>query len=234
MLSKIHSAANIGLDATLITAEVDVSAMGLPAFIIVGLADRAVEESKERVKLAIKNSGVEFPDHKITVNLAPADLPKEGPIFDLPIALGILASSGQILSNQNFNLKETLVIGELSLDGTLRYTRGILPISLFAQSYGFKNIIVPFENAQEAACVEGLQVFAFHSLQQIIKVLLGQEPINPIKKESLNLEEDLIFDYDFSQIKGQEQAKRALEIAATGGHNILLMWTQYQQLSSKL
>lgn len=222
MLSKIYSGANIGLDAVTVTVEVDVSSTGLPHFIMVGLADRAVEESKERVRSAIRNSKVEFPDHKITINLAPADLPKEGPHYDLPIALGVLLASGQITNNAGINLDQTLVVGELSLDGTLRYTRGILPIALHAKSSSFKTIIVPLENAKEASVVEGIEVLVFNSLSHLIKVLLGQENLIPVVHEELNLQEDLIFEYDFSQIKGQEMAKRALEIAAAGGHNILL------------
>lgn len=222
MLSQILSGANIGLDAVLITVEVDVSSSGLPHFIMVGLADRAVEESKERVRSAIRNSGSQFPDHKITVNLAPADLPKIGPQYDLPIALGVLLASGQIPQKSIFNFEETLVLGELSLDGSLRYTHGILPIALLAKRGGFKTIFVPRDNAKEASVVEGLTVFAFDSLTHLMRVLLGQEQIKPTTPEKLNLDDDLIFDYDFSQIKGQEQSKRALEVAAAGGHNILL------------
>ncbi len=224
MLSKVLTGANIGLDAVSITCEVDITKQGLPSFVIVGLADRAVEESKDRVRSAIRNSNAQFPQHKIIVNLAPADLPKMGPIFDLPIALGLLLASGQI-SNQSsstINLDKTLVLGELSLDGTLRKSAGVLPLALLAKQMGMENIIVPKENGKEAAIIEGIKVFAPNSLQEIIKAVLGQKDLEVVRRTALDLEEDLEYEYDFSQIKGQEQAKRVMEIAAAGGHNVLL------------
>jgi len=171
MLAKVLSGANVGLDATVVTCEIDIASSGLPSFTIVGLADRAVEESKERVRSAIRNSGADFPAKKITVNLAPADLPKEGPAYDLPIALGLLLASEQIPANNpgQLNLNETLVVGELSLDGHLRRTQGILPLSILAKQAGLKRIIVPTENAKEAAVVEGIEVLAFESTKSFTR-----------------------------------------------------------------
>lgn len=221
MLAKIISAANIGLEANLVICEVDIAMQGLPSFTIVGLGDRAVEESKERVRAAFRNSKADFPLHKVTVNLAPADMPKEGPSYDLPIALGLLLASGQI-NNEKVNFAQTLAVGELSLDGNLRKINGVLPLAILAKQQGIRRMIVPQENGSEAAIVEGLEIIAVESLGKLIRILLGQEYLEPTHPAVLDLEDKLNFEYDFSQIKGQEQAKRALEISAAGGHNILL------------
>ncbi len=188
MLAKILSGANVGLDAIPVTCEVDIASSGLPTFTVVGLADRAVEESKDRVRLAIRNCEADFPARKITVNLAPADLPKEGPAYDLPIAMGVLMASGQIPQTQQDLLKTSLFVGELSLDGSLRKTHGILPLAILAKDKGLKAIFVPKNNAGEASIIDGLQVFALDSLQDLIKFLLGQIELRPQQKSDINLD----------------------------------------------
>lgn len=217
MLAKVLSGANVGLDAIPVTVEVDIASSGLPAFIIVGLADKAIEEARERVRSAIKNSGADFPAKRITVNLAPADLPKEGPIFDLPIALGLLLASEQLQAN----LSDTLLLGELSLDGSLRSTFGVLPLTILAKKSGLKRVFVPEENAREAAIVTEVEVYPFKSLLEVFDFLVGTFKLSPQPVTDLTLT-DGVCDYDFQDIKGQEQAKRAFEIAASGGHNVLM------------
>ncbi len=222
MLSKITSGAVSGLNAVLVDVEVDVATQGLPSFTIVGLPDKAVEESKERVRSAIKNSGADFPISRITVNLAPADLPKMGPAYDLPIALGILIASGQIAPN----VQDSLFFGELSLDGTLRHTNGILPIATLAKSKKYKRVFIPKINEMEAAIVSGVETYSVESLLSLVRFLTGSIDITPAKNVNLsNLLGKSLAEFDFSEIVGQEQAKRALEIAAAGGHNIFLRGT---------
>jgi len=222
MLAKVTSGATIGLNATLIDVEVDIAGQGLPSFTIVGLPDKAVEESKERVRSAIKNSGADFPISRITVNLAPADLPKAGPAYDLPIALGILIASGQIAPE----ISDSLFFGELSLDGSLRHTNGILPMAYLTAQKKFKNIFIPKVNEKEAAVVGGVKVYSIDSLLTLVRFFNKTIELTPAKK--INLESLLTRDeaeFDFSEVIGQEQAKRALEIAAAGGHNIFMKGT---------
>lgn len=222
MLSKITSGAICGLNAVLVDVEVDVATQGLPSFTIVGLPDKAVEESKERVRSAIKNSGADFPISRIIVNLAPADLPKMGPSYDLPIALGILIASGQIAPD----VSASLFFGELSLDGTLRHTNGILPMTYLAKEKRFKKVYVPKVNEKEAAAVSGVDVYPIDSLLSLVRYVSGTIKILPASKTNLrNLLTKNTAEFDFSEVVGQEQAKRALEIAAAGGHNIFLKGT---------
>jgi magnesium chelatase family protein len=219
MLAKVISGTTVGLGSVLVEVEVDITDKSLPTFKIVGLPGKAIEEAKERVRSAIKNSGLEFPRHKITINLTPADLPKEGPAYDLPIALGILIAKGQLKAD----LSKTLVLGELSLDGSLRHTNGVLPMALLCREKKFKNLFLPSVNAQEAAIIKGITIYPIKSLLQLISHLMGIEEIQPQPYLSFSqLREKQDFDFDMSEIAGQENAKRAFEIAAAGFHNLFM------------
>jgi magnesium chelatase family protein len=220
MLSQVNSATTVGLSSALVEIEVDFIG-GLPGVTIVGLPDKAVEESKERVRSALTNSGADFPNRKIIINLAPADIRKIGPSFDLPISLGILTAEGVIRRD----LSDSIFLGELSLTGELRPVSGVLPIALWAQEQGFKDIYVPCLNAKEARLADTLKVFPVQSLRQLIDHFLNQEQITPLAFEESVLMGPASPEYDFDMcyIKGQEHVKRALEIAAAGGHNVFMV-----------
>ena len=220
MFVRVLSAATQGIDAYVMEVELDLSP-GLPAYALVGLPDAAIKESKERVRSALCNAGYTFPRRRITVNLAPADIPKEGSALDLPIAIGLLAGSGLI---ETAELDKTIVLGELSLDGDVRGISGALSITVTAQKNGKSSVILPEENANEAAVVSGIDVIPVATLQQAMDHLNGSERIKPHR---LDMDEvfsnSSAYEEDFQEVKGQESVKRALEIAASGGHNVIMV-----------
>ncbi|MDI6756400.1 MAG: YifB family Mg chelatase-like AAA ATPase [Endomicrobiia bacterium] len=224
MLSKIFSCAVEGIDGYLVTVEVDM-APGFPVFATVGLPDAAVRESKERVTAALRNSGFGFPVRKITVNLAPASIKKEGAIFDLPIALGILAAEGALSGgSSSLSLENVAVIGELALDGRLRPVRGVLPMALALKKRGIESFVVPAANAAEAALVEDIKIIGAESLREVAEFLRGEKSIEPTPRRGFSrVAPEGEYDIDFSEIKGQSYAKRAAEVAVAGGHNMLMI-----------
>ncbi len=223
MLAKVYSVASFGLDSIKIEVEAEVIDRGFPSFNIVGLASKAVDEARERVRVAINNSGLNFPSRsKITINLAPADVVKEGSCYDLPIALSILLASGQLNLEKKF-LEQSLFFGELSLDGSLRHTKGVFLVADAASKNGFARIFVPRLSAAEAACFRKLDVFPVDTLSKTTAYFLGLKKIKPLAKVDLrSLISGSISEFNMSQIIGQFQAKRALEIAAAGGHNVFM------------
>jgi len=219
MLIKVLSASNSGLETIGVDVEVNVANRGLPAFEIVGLPNKAVDESKERVKTAISNSEIQFPARRIIVNLAPADVPKEGSCYDLPIAVGILALT------MGYKLPaDSLFFGELSLDGTLRHTKGTLLVSLFAKEKRIKNIFVPRVSANEAAIVKEVNVYAIENLNELLAYFSGQIELKPLRYTEGRCDQTFNqSEFDMADILGQEQAKRAMEISASGGHNLFMI-----------
>ena len=220
LLAKVLSSAVLGIDAYQVEVEVDITS-GLPTFTTVGLPEASVKESKERVKSAINNSGYHFPADRITVNLAPADIKKEGTGFDLPIALGILTATG-IIPQQI--ISQYLILGELSLDGRIKPVKGSLPMALAARAAGYSAIIVPSDNRREASVVKEISVLPAKTLSEVVGLLRGFIQIVPEQTDiSALFEKDSHFEVDYAEVMGQEHVKRALEIAAAGGHNLITL-----------
>src|SRR3989304_6350496 len=220
MLARVLSSTVYGIDAYVVEVEVDI-ALGLPAFATVGLPEGAVKESKDRVKAAVKNCGYEFPPRRITVNLAPADIKKEGAAFDLPMAIGILAATEIV---QKTKLNHYFIVGELSLDGKVKPIKGTLPIAVAARDGRFRGILLPRGNSKEAAVVKGIEILPVDSLSDCVEYLNGDLHIDPVEVDLDQIfKTEASYAVDFSEVKGQEHVKRCLEVAAAGGPNVIMI-----------